>query len=84
MFIEALFIKRFRQMNFQRVVAKVSKGDLHYALGRFRTVRLAYGGMRRLTDGRVPMQGNGPQHCFLMPTLRGLLKSSPKKQCSLA
>ena len=43
-------------MNLQRIVAKVSKGDIHYALGRFRTVRLAYGGIRRLSHGRVSAQ----------------------------
>ena len=48
-------------MNLQRVVAKVFNGDIHYALGRFRTVRLAYGGVRRLTDRRVSVrQGGGP------------------------
>jgi hypothetical protein len=54
-------------MNFQGVVAKVSKGDLHYALGRFRTVRLAYGAMRRLTDGRVSVQQNGGCSSTLFP-----------------
>jgi hypothetical protein len=40
-------------MDLQRVAARLAKGDLHYALGRFRTVRIAYGGIRRLLDGPV-------------------------------
>src|SRR5688500_17234495 len=46
-------------MKFQSAVEKVAKGDLHYALGRFRAVRLAYGRIRRLTDSRVSVQHNG-------------------------
>lgn len=52
-------------MNLQRIVSKISKGDIHYALGRFRTVRLAYGGIRRLSDGRVWSQQK--PHSTLFP-----------------
>jgi hypothetical protein len=51
-------------MNLQGIAARVTKGEFHYALARFRTVRLAYGGMRRLRDG-FPSDGHlGSQTLF--------------------
>jgi hypothetical protein len=40
-------------MNFRGIAARLAKGDIHYALGRFHSVRKAYGGLRRLTDSRI-------------------------------
>jgi hypothetical protein len=37
-----------RGMNFQTIVTRIARGDLAYALGRFRTVRSAYSGVRQL------------------------------------
>jgi len=47
-------------MNLKSVAAKIGKGDVQYALGRFRTVRLLYGGMRRLVDGPIPVRDARP------------------------
>jgi hypothetical protein len=66
-------------MNFQGVVAKVSKGDFHYALGRFRTVRLAYGGIRRLTDGRVSVQQNGCSTLFPDADIKSIVQTISKE-----
>ena len=66
-------------MNFQGVVAKVSKGDLHYALGQFRTVRLAYGGIRRLTDGRVSVQQNGSSTLFPDADIKNIVQTISKE-----
>ncbi len=65
-------------MNFRGVVAKVSKGDIHYALGRFRTVRLAYSGIRRLTDSRVLVQQNGSSTLFPNANIDGIVKDISK------
>ena len=51
-------------MDFHGVATKLAKGDIHYALGRFRIVRLAYGGMRRLTDRPAPVPQNGCSTLF--------------------
>src|SRR4029079_8253570 len=48
------------RMNLKSVAAKIGKGDVQYALGRFRTVRLLYGGMRRLVDGPIPVRDARP------------------------
>ena len=66
-------------MNFQGIVAKVSKGDLHYALGRFRTVRLAYAGIRRLTDGRVSVQQNGSSTLFPDADIKNIVQTISKE-----
>jgi hypothetical protein len=51
-------------MKFRTVAERIFKGDAHYALGRFRTVRLAYGGARRLMDRRDSVQQNGNSTLF--------------------
>jgi hypothetical protein len=51
-------------MNFQGVAKVISNGDIYYALGRFRTVRLAYGAARRLMDGRDLAQHSGRSTLF--------------------
>lgn len=50
-------------MNLRRIATTIFNGDIHYALGRFRTVRLAYGGARRLMDRHV-LQQNGCSTLF--------------------
>jgi hypothetical protein len=62
-------------MNLQRIIVKVSKGDIHYALGRFRTVRLAYGGVRRLTDRRILMQQSGGPTLFPGANIERIVKT---------
>jgi len=47
-------------MNIGSVVTKLRNGDVQYALGRFRTVRSLYGGMRRLVDGPVSVRDARP------------------------
>jgi len=37
-------------MNLKGIAARVRRGDLQYALGRFKSVRSVYGGVRRVTD----------------------------------
>ena len=54
-------------MNLHGVVTKLSNGEIHYALGRFRVVRAAYGGMRRLLDG--PVLAPEPGRSTLFPTV---------------
>jgi hypothetical protein len=58
------FLSKDFAMNLQSVMAKISSGDFYYVLGRFRTVRLAYGGARRLMNGRVSIQVNGRSTLF--------------------
>jgi hypothetical protein len=43
-------------MNLQSVTARLAKGEIQYVLGRFRTVRGAYAGARRLLDGPVSVR----------------------------
>jgi hypothetical protein len=52
-------------MKLNAVAARLRKGDVHYALGRFRTVRAAYGGIRGLLD-RIdrPVSVNGRSALF--------------------
>ena len=69
------FDHRIYSMKIQSAVATVAKGDLHYALGRFRTVRSAYGGMRRLTDGRNSVQRNGSSTLFPEANIGGIVKA---------
>src|SRR4051812_28358490 len=38
-------------MNLKKVVTRVRQGDAYYALGRFKTVRATYSGLRHLADG---------------------------------
>src|SRR3954470_6873285 len=40
-------------MNLRGVADRIRKGDLQYVLGRFKTIRIAYGGARRLMDRPV-------------------------------
>lgn len=47
-------------MNLRSVAARVGNGDIPFVLGRFRTVRTIYGGVRRLVDGRPSTQNGGP------------------------
>lgn len=47
-------------MDMTRVANRVINGDFEYVLGRFRTVRAAYGGYRRLTDGSQRREGASP------------------------
>jgi hypothetical protein len=46
-------------MNLKSVADRIRKGDLQYLLGRFKTVRIAYGGARRLMDRSVGHEANG-------------------------
>jgi len=46
-------------MNLQGIAGRFSEGDIHYVLGRFRTVRLAYGAARRLLERGVVAEQNG-------------------------
>jgi hypothetical protein len=41
-------------MNLKGVTDRIRRGDVHYALGRFKTVRSAYSGARRLMDTIAP------------------------------
>lgn len=51
-------------MDLQSIAARLAKGDVHYALARFKTVRLAYGGMRRLRDDAQPRRQNETSTLF--------------------
>ncbi|MCK1403844.1 hypothetical protein IVB45_13695 [Bradyrhizobium sp. 4] len=51
-------------MNLRGIAARIVKGDIQYALGRFWTVRSVYGGARRLMDRRVSVQQNGSSTLF--------------------
>jgi hypothetical protein len=51
-------------VNLRGIAARIVKGDIQYALGRFWTVRSVYGGARRLMDRRVSVQQNGSSTLF--------------------
>jgi hypothetical protein len=53
-------------MNLRGVADRIRKGDLQYVLGRFKTIRVAYGGARRLMDRPVGGSANAAA-----PTLFG-------------
>jgi hypothetical protein len=46
-------------MNLKGVADRIRRGDLQYVLGRFKTVRIAYGGARRLIDPQRAQPRNG-------------------------
>lgn len=41
-------------MNLKSIARKINRGELHYVLGRFRTVRKTYSGIRGLREGFAP------------------------------
>src|ERR1700744_2479013 len=43
-----------KTMNLKGVANRIRRGDVHYALGRFKTVRSAYSGARRLMETITP------------------------------
>jgi hypothetical protein len=54
-------------MNFRSVAGRLRRGEFHYALGRFKTVRASYSGLQRLRGmvGRAPdMEGAGRPTLF--------------------
>ena len=54
-------------MNFRSVAGRLRRGEFHYALGRFKTVRASYSGLRRLRGmvGRAPeLKGAGRPTLF--------------------
>src|SRR5262245_7124379 len=54
-------------MNFRSVAGRLRRGEFHYALGRFKTVRASYSGLQRLRGlvGRAPeMRGTGRSTLF--------------------
>ncbi|MDA9526882.1 hypothetical protein ACM42_00155 [Bradyrhizobium sp. CCBAU 25338] len=51
-------------MNLRGIATRLFEGDIRYALGRFRTVRLAYSGARRLMDRHIPLQQNRTSTLF--------------------
>lgn len=53
-------------MNLKGIAARVRKGDIQYALGRFNAVRRIYGGIRLLGDGALndPAATDGAQSLF--------------------
>src|SRR5262245_14720740 len=55
-------------MNLKSVTGRLRRGELHYALGRFRTVRASYSRLQRLKGavGRTPV-ANGAQRPTLFP-----------------
>lgn len=53
-------------MDIAGVARRIRRADVQYMLGRFRTVRAAYGGMRRVLEGRPPVFGYNGDRC---PTL---------------
>jgi hypothetical protein len=50
-------------MDIAGVARRIRAGDVQYMLGRFRTVRVAYGGMRRVLEGRWPVLDNEGDRC---------------------
>lgn len=50
-------------MNLNGVANRIRRGDVQYVLGRFKTIRVAYGGARRVMDLMAPtsMNGSGKQ-----------------------
>lgn len=50
-------------MNLNGVANRIRRGDVQYVLGRFKTIRVAYGGARRVMDMMAPasMNGSGKQ-----------------------
>jgi hypothetical protein len=45
-------------MNLKGIAARIRRGDVQYAFGRFKTVRKAYGRIRRLSDGEQRLPAN--------------------------
>lgn len=50
-------------MNLAGVARRIRKADVQYMLGRFRTVRVAYGNMRRVLAGSPPGFDNDGERC---------------------
>jgi hypothetical protein len=49
------------------IATRLAKGDLPYVLGRFKTVRMTYGGVRRLLDGPLTIPGKHDGRSTLFP-----------------
>ena len=59
--------QRGSSMNFRSVAGRLRRGEFHYALGRFKTVRASYSGLQRLRGmvGQAPdMKGAGRPTLF--------------------
>ncbi|QPF86551.1 hypothetical protein IC762_09835 [Bradyrhizobium genosp. L] len=54
-------------MNIAGIANRIRKGDLEYALGRFKTVRVAYGAMRRVIDPPAPILAEDDMRRTLFP-----------------
>src|SRR3954451_1965816 len=54
-------------MNLKKVMARVRQGNVHYALGRFKTVRTTYSGLRQFADRFASAPVREDEHTTLFP-----------------
>jgi hypothetical protein len=62
-------------MNFKGIATKLLKGDVGYALGRFKSVRATYGAARRLLDGSAPVLRSDEPTLFPRANLEQIVKT---------